>query len=40
MVDSAASADDVGHVIIRMNVRFHVGKRMANLGLLLGARKG
>ena len=40
VVDSTARAGDVGLVILRMNVRFHVWKRAANLGALRGARKG
>jgi hypothetical protein len=39
VVDSTARAGDVGLVILRMNVRFHVWKRVANLGALMQARK-
>src|SRR2546430_11897524 len=40
VIDSAASADDIGLVILRMNVRFHGWKRAANLGALRLSRKG
>jgi hypothetical protein len=40
VIDSAASADDIGLVILRMNVRFHGWKRAANLGALRAPRKG
>ena len=40
VVDSTARARDIGLIILRMNVRFHVWKRVANLGALLPARKG
>jgi hypothetical protein len=40
VIDSSAGADDVGLEILWMNVRFHVWKRVANLGALLVARKG
>src|SRR5450631_240418 len=38
VVDSTARTGDVGLVILRMNVRFHVWKRVANLGGLMPAR--
>jgi hypothetical protein len=40
MIDSAASAGDIGLVILWMNVRFHGWKGAANLGLLPRSRKG
>ena len=40
VVDSTARARDIGLIILRMNVRFHVWKRVANLGALIPARKG
>lgn len=40
VVDSTARAGDVGLEILWMNVRFHVWKRVANLGALLPPRKG
>ena len=40
VIDSAASADDIGLVILRMNVRFHVWKRGANSSALWRSRKG
>ena len=40
VVDSTARAGDVGLVILRMNVRFHVWKGVANLGAVMPACKG
>jgi hypothetical protein len=40
VVNSTARTGDVGLVILRMNVRFHVWKRVANLGALMCTRKG
>ena len=42
VIDSAASADDIGLVIFWMNVRFHVWKRGggANCSALQPSRKG
>jgi hypothetical protein len=40
VIDSAASADDIGLVILWMNVRFHVWKRGANCSALPLVRKG
>src|SRR2546423_16453 len=40
VIDSAASADDIGLVILWMNVRFHVWKRGANCSALPLSRKG
>jgi hypothetical protein len=40
VIDSAASADDIGLVILWMNVRFHGWKGAANLGALRLSRKG
>ena len=42
VIDSAASADDIGLVILWMNVRFHVWKRGggANCSALRLSRKG
>jgi hypothetical protein len=39
MIDGAARTDDIGLVIFRMNVRFHVWKRARNLAALDGSRK-
>ena len=39
VIDSAASADDIGLVIFWMNVRFHVWKRGANCSALRLSRK-
>src|SRR3977135_3932623 len=39
VVDSTARAGDGGLEILRMNVRFHVWKRVANLGALPRGRK-
>jgi hypothetical protein len=39
VIDSAASAGNIGLVILWMNVRFHGWKRVANLGALLFSRK-
>jgi hypothetical protein len=40
VIDSTAGAGDVGLEILWMNVRFHVWKRVANLGALPLSRKG
>jgi hypothetical protein len=39
VIDSAASAGDIGLVILRVNVRFHGWKRAANLGAQRPPRK-
>lgn len=39
MIDGAARTGDIGLVIFRMNVRFHVWKRARNLAALRGSRK-
>lgn len=40
VVDSTTGARNVGLVILRMNVRFHVRKGVPNLGALRPVRKG
>ena len=40
VVDSTARTDDVGLIVLRMNVRFHVWKGVANLGAVMPACKG
>ena len=40
VVDSTTRAGDVGLIVLRMNVRFHAWKGVANLGALMPARKG
>ena len=40
VVDSTTRAGDVGLIVLRMNVRFHAWKGVANLGALVSACKG
>ena len=40
VVDSTARTSDVGLIVLRMNVRFHVWKGVANLGAVMPACKG
>jgi len=39
VIDGTTSADDVGLVILRMNVRLHVQKRALNLSAIERFRK-
>jgi hypothetical protein len=39
MINRAARADDIGFLIFRMDARFHVQKRVPNVGALSLARK-